>query len=92
MELNDFLVVINYVLLAILLVVLIVLGLRLIRTLTKVDVLVDDVTCKSNKLNGIFTIIERSTDTLDLVSQKFLGFIKNIVKSLFRKKGDEDSE
>ncbi len=54
--------VIFYILLIILVVALIVLVVNTIKTLAKVDRLVDDVADKSRKLDGVFNIIDSATD------------------------------
>ena len=60
--LNDLFPVILYILLIILVVVLIVFVIRLIKTLGKVDKVVDDVNRKVTKLDGVFNIIDTSTN------------------------------
>ena len=59
--------VILYTLGAILLIVLIILCLKVIGTLKKVDKVVDDVENKVGKLDGVFSIIDKSTDAVSLV-------------------------
>ena len=62
MEILDVLQVILYILGSILLIVLIILGIKLIITMNKIENVVDDINVKVNKLNGIFTIIDLTTD------------------------------
>ena len=92
--LNEVFPVILYFLLSILLVVLIILCVKAIGTLTKVDKVVDDVNFKVNKLNGVFNIIDTTTDALSLASDKIVNFIANGVNNLFtrKKKKKEESE
>lgn len=88
---KDMLPVILYVLLTILIVVLIIFVIRLIKTLGKVDKVVDDVNRKVSKLDGVFNIIDTTTDTLALVSDKITDFAVNKIAHLFsRKKKEED--
>ena len=47
-----------YILLMVLIIALIVLVVHAIKTLSKVDRLVDDISQKSTKLNGVFSIID----------------------------------
>ena len=60
--------IILYILAAVLLVVLIILALKSIKTLKKVDEVIDDVNQKSAKLNGVFNIIDNTTDAIATVS------------------------
>lgn len=85
--------VILYVLLAILIVVLIVFVIRLIKTLGKVDKVVDDVNHKVGKLDGVFNIIDTTTDTLALFTDKITDFAVNKISNIFtHKKRKEEKE
>ena len=81
-------------LLAILVVVLIVLVLRIIKTLTKVEKIIDDVSNKSKKLDGIFNLVDVATDTLNVMGDKIALAIANGITSLFKrkKKGFDEDE
>ena len=79
-----------YVALLVLVVVLIILAIRAIQTLNKVDKIVDDISYKSSKLNGLFNIIDSTTDTIVGISDRFVSFIANGVENLFRKRGKKD--
>lgn len=75
-----------YTLIAILLVVLIILVLKLIKTLGKVDRVVDDVNYKVTKLNGLFEIIDTTTDALVSVNDRVINFFTNGITNFFKKK------
>ncbi len=90
--LNEVFPVILYFLLSILLVVLIILCFKAISTLSKVNKVVDDVNYKVNKLNGVFNIIDSTTDALALASDKMVSFIANGVGHLFSKKNKNKEE
>lgn len=91
---KEILPVILYVLLAILIVVLIVFIIRLINTLSKVDKVVDDVNRKVSKLDGVFNIIDTTTDALALFSDRITDFAVNKISNIFRsrKKKEEDTD
>lgn len=89
---NEVFPVILYFLLAILLVVLIILCIKAISTLSKVNKVVDDVNYKVNKLNGVFNIIDSTTDALALASDKVVSFVANGVSNLFSKKNKYKEE
>ena len=78
--------VILYTLGAILLIVLIILCLKVIGTLKKVDKVVDDVENKVGKLDGVFSIIDKSTDAVSLVSDKIIDFVSSAVMKIFSRK------
>ena len=74
----------------ILLVVLIILGIRLIQILNKVDRVVDNVEEKVNSLNGVFDVVNKATDTLALVGESVVGTIAGFVSRIFNKKNKEE--
>lgn len=92
----EFLSIILYVALIILVVVAIVLLVKMIQILRKVDQVVDDVDKKIQKLNGLFDIVDRTADTLNLISDKFIDGIVSAITLLFRtkkkKKGEDINE
>lgn len=87
---SEVLSVILYAVLTILVVVLIIFVIRLIKTLGKVDKVVEDVNAKVNKLNGVFNIIDTTTDTLALFSDKITDFAVTKISNLFTKKKKEE--
>lgn len=86
MEILDILQVILYILGSILLIVLIILGIKLIITMNKIENVVDDINVKVNKLNGLFTVIDLTTDKLALLSDKLVDGISSIVRKVFSRK------
>ena len=96
--LNFVLPVLLYSLAIVLIIVLIVLGIKLILMLNKVDKVVDNVSDKVDSLNGIFSFIDRTTDSLALLSDTVVNAIAGVVFKLFKgkksikKKDEEDFE
>lgn len=92
---NEIFPVILYVLGSILLVVLIVLSIRAIGTLKKVDRAMDDLNVKSHKLDNLFNVIDNTTDIISDISDKALGLVVNgiatFVQKIKHKKGEKDS-
>ena len=78
--------VILYILGSILLVVLIILGIKLIVTMNKIENIVDDINGKVKSLNGIFSVIDMTTDKLALLSDKTISFISDMIKKIFNKR------
>ena len=92
-SINELFAVILYVLGAILLITLIVLVVRLMRTLDKVDHVIDDVSNKSSKLDGVFSLVDKTADAINTVSDGITQFvitgISNIVNRKKKKEGME---
>jgi uncharacterized protein YoxC len=68
---------------------------KLIITLNKVDKLVEDITEKSKKVDGVFNIVDKVTDTVSSVSDKLIGTIFNAITGLtnkFKRRKDDDYE
>ena len=82
-----------YVLGSILLVVLIILGIKLIKTMNKIEVVVDDITKKVKTLDGFFALVDMTTDKLAMLSDRFVDVTSSLIKRLFkRKEKDENNE
>lgn len=95
MDLHSFFQVMLYILGCVLLVSLTFLTIRLIFTLDKVDRLIDDINEKSRKLDGLFNSIDKITDALSSVNEKFVSAIFNIfssVKNKIKRKRGKDEE
>lgn len=84
--LNEIFPIILYFLGAVLLVVVIILITKLISTVDKVNILLDDIEDKSQSLNGLFDAISRIGDTLSAANNRVTGFIAGIASKLFKQK------
>lgn len=84
--------VILYFLGTILLIVLIILCIKIMGTLKKVDQVVDDLNTKVGKLDGVFNIIDRSTDVVSSISDKIIDTISSAVSKLFSKRKNKKEE
>ena len=77
----------------ILLIVLIILGIRTIELLDKINRLTDDDSEKVSSLDNLFSVIDKTTDGISLISDKIIstvsGFIINLVN---RKRKDDENE
>lgn len=95
MDIHSFFQVMLYILGCVLLVTLTFLSIRLIFTLDKVDRLIDDINEKSKKIDSLFNSIDKITDTLSNINEKFVGAIFNIfssIKNKIRRKKGKDEE
>ncbi|CDA60450.1 unknown [Clostridium sp. CAG:524] len=91
--LNETLPVVIYLLLIVLLVVVIVIGIKLIFTMNKVDLLLDDVTKKVHSLDRVFNMIDYTTDKVTMISDTVVNFITSKLKRIIKfKKNDEEDE
>lgn len=79
-----------YIALIVLVIVFIILGIRLIKTLKKVDTILDDVDEKMYKVNGVFDIIDKTTDVAVGISDKIVSKISNLIEGLLKKKKGND--
>ena len=94
--LSEMLPIIIYFLLIVLLVVAIIVGIKLIFTITKVDELIDDVTEKLSSFDRLFNVINFTTDRFGVISETIISFItsklKKLVKPKRKKTKREDEE
>ena len=83
--------VVLYALGSILLVVLIILGIKLIITMNKIENVVDDINGKVKSLNGLFSMIDYTTDKLALLSDRFVDTVSSLIKKVFGRKEEKDN-
>lgn len=90
----SFLPIIIYVLLIILLIIGIILGIKSIITINKVEKVVDDVNEKVESLNGLFQIVDFTTDKLVSITDKVIDGVSSLASRLFfkKKKNKEEDE
>lgn len=91
--LNEILPIIIYTLSAILLVTVIILVLKLIKTVDKTNTILDDIEEKSRSLDGLFYTIDTITDSIASINDKLVDTIVSFIGKLFhKKKKREESE
>ena len=76
----------------ILLIVLIILGIRLIQILDRCDKVIDNVEEKVNSLNGIFSVINKTSYGLSTISDKVISGVVGMVSRIFNKKKDKEED
>lgn len=84
--------IIIYILLIILLIVLIIFLIRSLALLGKVDRVVNDVSDKVNRLEGLFSVIDNATDVFAMMGDKVVGLIVGGIGRLFKKKEEKEDE
>ena len=82
----DFFILLLYIAVIVLVVVLIALAIKIIGTLNKVDKVVDDISVKSSKLDGLFNFVDGTTDALVNVSDTIITFIADTINNIFNRK------
>ncbi len=87
----EFLGVILDSLLIVLVIVAIVLALKALDTLNKVDAILDDTKRKLENLDGVFNLVDNVSDKLTLVTDTVIGGIVNFITNIFNKKGKEEN-
>ena len=92
MELTQALLILLYVLGSILLTVLIILGIKLIVTMNKIEGVVDDINKKVTSLDGLFSVIDMTTDKLSLLSDRMIDGITLLIKKIFSSKKRKEDE
>lgn len=90
MDYMDVLMVILSVLGSILLVVSIILVIKLIKTINKINLLLDDINYKVEKLDGVFTIVDKTTDAIADINDRLVNMIVSGVSKLFKRKKRKD--
>lgn len=91
-DINSFLIMIICILSSILLVVLIVLGIKLINTITRVDNLVTEIELRIRKFDKLLNIVDTVTDSMALVSDKVVDGIVCFINKIFIKKNKKGEE
>ena len=84
--------VIIYFLLIILIVVLIAVSLKSYSILEKFDKFMNDTTNKMNSLNGLFSVVDKATDTISILSDKLVTVIVSVIQKFFTKKEEDKNE
>ena len=89
---TETLAIVLYVLGSILLVVLIILGIKMIKMLDKISLTVDNINNKVNSLNGLFSVIDFTTNKFAMISDKVAEGITAFIKKVFYRNKEEDLE
>ena len=88
----DLMSIIFYIGLIILVIALIVLVFKAMKTLNKVDRTLDDINEKSSKLDGLFHIIDSTTDVVVGLSDRSVSFVAGTIESIINRKRGTKNE
>lgn len=90
-DVNTFLLMLLYIFGIVLLIVLIVLGIKLIATVSKIDNILDELEIRLGKMDKMFSAVDIVTDSMALISDKIVDAICCFLKKIFtRDKGKEE--
>ena len=84
--LSEYLPILIYILLCILIILLIIISVKVIKTMNRVEGIVDDVDDKVKSLNGIFNVVDAVTDKLSALTEVISDSIILFIKGIFKKK------
>lgn len=89
---NTFLLILIGILCSILLVVLIILSVKLIYTIDRVNKVMDEIDIKISKFDKAFSLVDVVTDNMALISDKLVDGISYMIRKILRrkKKGKEE--
>ena len=79
-------------LLIVFIIIAIVIGLKLINTMDKIDRIVDNVDNKVNSLNGFFNIIDSTTLKISGIYNKLAELASKVVDKVFFSKKEREDE
>lgn len=89
---TEFLSILFYVVLIGLGIALIILTINSIKTLKKVDSLIDDISYKSRKLDSLFDVIDNATGAVVSFSDSLVGVLSKPLGKLFKRKKEKKDE
>ncbi len=90
MNIVDILPVIIYILLIVLLIILIILGIKLIMVINKTDKLIVDVQNKVDSFNGVFKLIDLTSEKLSMGITVIAEWLIGLINKIFRKRKEND--
>ena len=88
----DFLPIIIYILLIVLISICIYFVVKAIKVTEKVEVLLENVEGKISSLDAFFNIIDFTTEKISVISERLVDGVISLVHKLFHKRKDEDYE
>ena len=89
MTINEVLPVILYILGSVLLVALIVLTIKLIITMNKIEKVVDNITVKVRTLDELFNVVGLVTGKITAVTDRVVDSVALLIEKIFKGKGDK---
>lgn len=91
-DISELFSIVFYILLIVLVISLIILVINANKTLYKVDRLVDDLTEKSNQLDGVFSLIDGASDVVNNFGSSITSIFTSTAKKIFKRKKEKNNE
>ena len=88
----DFLPIIIYILLIILISVCICFIIKAIKTVDKVNLLLEDIEIKISSFDAFFKVINFTTEKINVIGERIIDGVMSVVHKLFNKRKDDDYE
>lgn len=88
----EFLEIMLYVLGSILLIVLIILGVKLIISVDRVNLILDNVEKKIKTVDNVFNVIDKVADSCALLSDKIVDILSGFISKMFIKRKNKKEE
>ena len=80
---TEILPIVIYILLIVLIIVAIAIGIKILTTLSKVDVLLDAVNSKMKSLDKLFDVVDFATSKMSMVTEVIIGFLTTGLGKVF---------
>ncbi len=90
--LQEFLPIVLYCSLIVFVIILIVLAIKAIGTLNKVNTLIDDAQEKLDSLNGVFHIVDTVTDRVSFITDTLVSTIGGAISKFFQRRKEKKEE
>lgn len=87
-----FLPIVIYFLIIAILVIGIIFGIKAIKTMDKVDKIVDDVNTKMESLDSLFNVVDFASEKLAMISDKVIDVVSSLISKLFFRKSNKKIE
>ena len=94
MDLAHFLPIVVYMLLIVFLVICIIIGIKVVKAMDKFDRIADNIEGKVNSLNGLFSIVDKTSNRLNNAFDKTSGLFNKIVSKIssIKNRGKDEDE
>lgn len=86
MGINSVLITVLLVFCIVLVIILIIGGIKLMYTIDKTNMILDDLEKKLKSVNGLFTAIDTVTDTFTTISETIVGKVLLMIEKIFKKR------
>ena len=90
LDFKEFLIIDLIIALLVLVIIFIIIGIKLIKTISKVDNTLEVIDEKLSKTDGVFNIFDKTGLFVDEISDKAVVLVKNLISKYIKKKKGND--